>query len=211
MKTESRNALPLCIDYQMIYQALEIIKDQASNYLEAQLQTAGLVVLENIAKLDEPGFNTITDKVVLTLINMEEEVTLKNQPTSYIRNDETHYKNQPIHLNLYVLFSVNRTGYDNSLNALSTVIEFFQSKKIFTNANTVLNPAIPALAEVTEFKLTVDLYTPTFEQQNYIWGTLGGKSIPNAMFKVTLVKIDSSRLLQKGTQISSAESTALPI
>jgi hypothetical protein len=110
-----------------------------------------------------------------------------------------------------VLFSVNRTGYDNSLNALATVIEFFQSKKVFTQANTVLNPAIPALAAVTEFKLTVDLYTPTFEQQNYIWGTLGGKALPSAMYKITLVKIDSGRLLQKGSQISSADSTALPI
>lgn len=195
----------------MIYQALEIIKDQVSSYLETQLGTANLVVLENIAKLDEPGFNAITDKVVLSLINMEEESTLKNRPTSFVKNNETQYKNQAIHLNLYVLFSVNRTGYDNSLNALSTVIEFFQSKKIFTQANTVLNPATPALADVTQFKLTVDLYTPTFEQQNYIWGTLGGKSIPNAMYKITLVKIDAGRLLQKGTQISSTESNVLPI
>ena len=195
----------------MIYQALEIIKDQVSKYLEAQIGDANLVVLENIAKLDDPGFNTITDKVVLSLINMEEEATLRNKQTSYVKNNETIYKNQPIHLNLYVLFSINRTGYDKSLNALATVIEFFQSKKVFNQANTVLNPAIPALAAVTEFKLTVDLYTPTFEQQNYIWGTLGGKSLPSAMFKITLVKIDSGRLLQKGSQISSADTTASPI
>lgn len=195
----------------MIYQALEIIKDQASSYLESVLGTANLVVLENIAKLDEPGFNAITDKVVLSLINMEEEATLRNKKTAFIKNDETVYRNQPIHLNLYLLFSVNRTGYDKSLDALSGIIEFFQSKKIFTQANTVLNPAIPALADVNEFKLTIDLYTPTFEQQNYIWGTLGGKSLPSAMYKVTLVIIDSDRTLQRGTQISQAESNVNPI
>ncbi len=195
----------------MLYKALEIVKDQVSAYLETVTTTANLVVLENIAKLDDATVTTLVDKVVLTLINMEEEVTLKNKAGTYTSGDNAEYKNPPIHLNLYLLFSVNRTNYDQSLDDLASVVEFFQGKRLFNNANTVLNPANTALTDVTEFKFTVELYTPTFEQQNYIWGTLGGKSLPNAMYKLTLAKIDRDTIRGTTTRISNTQNTVLPI
>ena len=195
----------------MIYKALEIVKDQVASYLEVVTTTANLVVLENIAKLDDATVTTMVDKVALTLINMEEEITLKNKASSYFGGDDPQYKNPPIHLNLYLLFCINRTNYDQALDDLSSIIEFFQGKRLFNNANTVLNPANTALADVSDFKFTMELYTPTFEQQNYIWGTLGGKSLPSAMYKLTLAKVDSNAIRGKGTRISNAQNTTLPI
>jgi len=195
----------------MIYESLEIIKDQVSSYLNDKTGDANLVVLENIAKIDDPQVFNISDKVVLSLINLEEEAALKNQSRSLNENGETVYKNHPIHLNLYLLFSINRSGYDKSLIALSGILEFFQGKKVFTQSNTPLNPVIPALTTVTKFRFTVDLYTPTFEQQNYVWGTLGGKSLPSAMFKVSLVTIDRETIQEKGVIISQLTQEANPI
>jgi len=191
----------------MIYETLEILKDQVSNYLEAKLTDANLVALENIARLDDPDITTMNDKVVLSLLNLDEEVTLKNHPNVRFNNGETIYKNKPVNLNIYVLFSANRTGYSKSLTALSCVIEFFQSKNVFTQTNTLLNPTITALANIKEFKFLVDLYTPTFEQLNYIWGTLGGKSLPSVMYKVSLLKIESDAIKDKGTSISEMTKT----
>ena len=195
----------------MIYKALEIVKDQVSTYLESVTSTANLVVLENIAKLDDSTVTTMVDKVVLSLINMEEEVTLKNKAAAYTNGGATQYKNAPIHLNLYLLFSMNRTNYVQALDDLSSIIEFFQGKRLFNNANTVLNPANTALTDVNDFKFTMELYTPTFEQQNYIWGTLGGKSVPSAMYKLTLAKVDRNTILSAGTAVSNTQNTALPI
>jgi hypothetical protein len=40
-----------------------------------------------------------------------------------------------------------------------------------------------------EFKMTLELYCPTFEEQNHIWGTLGGKQLPSVMYLARLVEV----------------------
>lgn len=186
----------------MIYETLEIVKDQVSKYLEQKTADANLVVLENVSKHDDPDLNIMKDKIVLSLLNIEEEIALKNNPNVKFKNGETIYKNPPVNLNIFALFSANRNTYTRSLTAISLIIEFFQYKKIFTQINTPLNPAIPALNNIKEFRFVAELYTPTFEQLNYIWGTMGGKSLPSVLYKISIVKIESDALLEKGKPIT---------
>ncbi len=187
---------------QLIYETLEIVKDQVSKYLELKTTDSNLVVLENVSKHDDPDINTMNDKVVLSLLNIEEETALKNNPNVKFKNGETIYKNPAVNLNIFALFSSNRSTYTSSLTALSFIIEFFQSKKIFTQTNTPLNPSIPALENIKEFRFIAELYTPTFEQLNYIWGTLGGKALPSVLYKISIVKIESDSLVEKGKPIT---------
>ncbi|MEZ4875148.1 MAG: DUF4255 domain-containing protein [Flavobacteriaceae bacterium] len=191
----------------MIYETLEIIKDQVSLFLEDKLSENNLLVLENVAKIEDPDISTMNDKVVLSLINIEEEITMKNLPNVQFKNGSYQYKNKPINLNLYVLFSSNRSVYTKAITALSAIIEFFQNKKVFNQSNTPLNPTITALDDVKEFKFITELYTPTFEQLNYIWGTLGGKSVPNVMYKVSIIKVEGSAITKKGSAITEIEGT----
>ena len=191
----------------MIYETLEIIKDQVSIFLEAKLSENNLLVLENIAKMEDPDITTMNDKVVLSLINLEEEIAMKNLPNVNFKNGSYEYKNKPINLNLYILFSANRSVYTKSITAISAIIEFFQDKKVFNQLNTPLNPTITALDGVKEFKFTVELYTPTFEQLNYVWGTLGGKSVPNVMYKVSIIKVEGTSVVKKGSAITEIEGT----
>lgn len=186
----------------MIYETLEIIKDQIGQFLDAKLSETNSVVMENVAKLEDITVTMMNDKVVLTLLNLEEEIALKNKPNVNFVNGEYVYKNKPINLNLYILFSANKTTYTTAITALSFIIEFFQNKKVFTQTNTVLNPTILALSNIKEFKFNIELYTPTFEQQNYIWGTLGGKSVPNVMYKVSIVKVEGTNISEKGIPIT---------
>jgi len=63
----------------MIYEALQIISEQLDKYLsDAGLNN--LVVLENIGLLESADENAenLKGKVVLTLLNLEEEPALKN-------------------------------------------------------------------------------------------------------------------------------------
>ena len=186
----------------MIYETLEIVKDQVSKYLELKTADSNLVVLENVSKHDNQDINSMNDKVVLSLLNIEEEISLKNNPNVKFKNGETIYKNTPVNLNVFALFAANRSTYTRSLTAISLIIEFFQSKKIFTQTNTPLNPTIPAFENIKEFRFIAELYTPTFEQLNYIWGTLGGKALPSVLYKISVVKIESDTLLEKGTPIT---------
>ncbi|MBO9584827.1 MAG: DUF4255 domain-containing protein [Flavobacterium sp.] len=176
----------------MIFEVIQIISEQVNSYLE-EIGLEKTVVPENIAFLESQNEDIATalkDGVALTVINLDEEATLKNFPNHIIENTKTIYKNSIVNLNLFILFSANRDKYINSLKDISKIIEFFQGKKLFTQANTIYNRNSSAMSNVDNFRFTVELYTPTFEELNYIWGTLGGKQLPSALYKVSMIQIE---------------------
>lgn len=188
----------------MIFEVIQIISEQVNNYLD-EIGLDKSVVAENIAFLESQNEDIATalkDSVALTLINLDEEATLKNFPNHTIENSKTIYKNSIVNLNLYILFSANRDKYVNSLKDISKIIEFFQGKKLFTQANTIYNRNNIAMSNVDNFRFTVELYTPTFEELNYIWGTLGGKQFPSALYKVSMIQIERNITQAEGQLIS---------
>jgi len=191
----------------MIFEVIQIITEQVNNYLD-EIGLDKTVVAENIAFLEsqnETVSGNLEDKVALTLINLDEEAALKNFPNHTIENSKTIYKNNIINLNLYLLFSANRNKYINSLNDISKIIAFFQGKKLFTQANTIYNRNNVAMSNINNFRFSVELYTPTFEELNYIWGTLGGKQLPSALYKVSMIQIERNIAQGEGQLISKVE------
>lgn len=178
----------------MIYECLQILKEQLSaRYTELGMNNQ--LVLENIALFGTGGEegSKVEGKVVLSLIRIEEEPTLKNIPNYKLKNDKVEYRNTPVHLNLYILITANCDSYEKSLSYLSRSIEFFQGKTVFTAANTVYNRTNVAMQVLNEFKFVVSLYTPGFEELNHIWGTLGGRQLPSALYKVQLIRIEQDK------------------
>ncbi|PXY39321.1 DUF4255 domain-containing protein [Flavobacterium cheongpyeongense] len=191
----------------MIFEVIQIITEQVNNYLD-EIGLDKSVVAENIAFLESQNEDIATalkDSVALTLINLDEESTLKNFPNHAIENAKTIYKNSIINLNLYLLFSANRDKYLNSLNDISKIITFFQGKRLFTQANTIYNRNNIAMSNVDNFRFTIELYTPTFEELNYIWGTLGGKQLPSALYKVSMIQIERDITQNEGQLISKVK------
>ncbi|GAA3630187.1 DUF4255 domain-containing protein [Flavivirga jejuensis] len=187
----------------MIYETLEIVMDQITKFLETKSNDDSILVLENIAKQDDALVTRLKDRVAVSLLNMEEEATLKNIPNTSFKNGKTIYKNNKVNLNLYVLFSANRIAYDKALISISNIVEFFQSKKVFTQVNTPFTSTSSIFDDLKEFKFIVDLYTPTFEQLNYIWGTLGGKSVPSVLYRISIIEIESTNMHDTGIPISN--------
>ena len=186
----------------MIYEALQIISEQLNLYLSSE-GLINLVKLENIALLQPSADNSekVDGKVVLTLINLDEEKTLKNLPNYKVINKQsTEYKNPPIHLNLYLLISANCNTYVNSLRSISKTIEFFQGKSIFTSENTIYTVK-EDFDVLNNFKLIVNLHTPTFEELNHIWGTLGGRQLPSVIYQIQMIEIDKKELSGTGPVI----------
>lgn len=187
----------------MIFEVIQIIAEQVNNYL-VEIGLEKSVVPENIALLESQSHEAgefLKDGVALTLINLDEEAALKNFPNHTVENTKTIYKNSVINLNLYILFSANRDKYINSLKDISKIIEFFQGKKLFTQANTTYNRNSSAMSNVDNFRFSVELYTPTFEELNYIWGTLGGKQLPCALYKVSMIQIERNIVQSEGQVI----------
>jgi len=183
----------------MIFEVLQIITEELNNYFEGNP-----VSLENIASVTSEQGNsggTATD-IILTLLNLQEETTLKNTPNYSVNGTNITYKNPIINLNLYILFSANNNKYDEALKSLSKIIEYFQGKKVFTQTNTTYNRDNSAMSDITNFKFVIDLFTPSFEELNFVWGTLGGKQLPSVMYRVSLIEIERDAVLSKGGLIS---------
>ena len=190
----------------MLFETVQIIEEQVNSYFEECGLTKS-VVAENVGILETSSDNItrIEDKVALTLLNLGEEATLKNFPNQVNQGSKVIYKNNIINLNLYILFSANRSTYIKSLNDISKIIEFFQGKRLFTQANTVYDRNNTSLANIENFRFTVELYTPTFEEMNFIWGTLGGRQLPSALYKVSMIQIERNILQGEGQLISNIE------
>ncbi len=182
----------------MIYEVLQVVTEEVNNYLNANA-----VTLENIANVEQEGEGD-SSGVILTLLSMKEEFTLKNQSNYQINGTEVNYKNPKVNLNLYILFSANNATYKESLKSISKIMQFFQGKRIFTQANTSFLREGDML-DVKDFKFIVDLFTPSFEELNFIWGTLGGKQYPSAIYKISLIEIERDTILKKGAVISGLD------
>jgi hypothetical protein len=188
----------------MLFDALKLIQGAFQAYItevEDPPPTQEIMVLDNIALAEELGGNreNLDGKIVMSLVNLQEETTLKNMPYYRQENGRTVYRNPPVNLNLFVLFSVlQREQYETSLKRLSRVVEFFQWRKEFSFSATP-----PPLGSISQdIRIYADLYTLTFEQLNHLWGALGGKQVPFVLYKMRLVEIEAQKPQGEGSVIT---------
>ncbi|WP_169714417.1 DUF4255 domain-containing protein [Algoriphagus antarcticus] len=138
-------------------------------------------------------------KVILTLINLEEDRIAESQLSYQKKNDNFQVINPPVNINALILFSVYATSYPTALRLLSNVISFFQSNTVFTPEK---YPHLNAKVEEDKpweklEKLLVNLYGTTLEQQNNLWAALGAKYMPNVIYKIrTMSFIDHEPKMQ---------------
>ena len=180
----------------MIDLAMSLLQAEMAAYLIAKGDSAANIVIDNIGLAETSNGSSLVDNIVITLVNIEEESALKNQ--SAVRRFSAGtalYESAPVYLNLYVLVTCNYfgDGYILALKRLSLVIQFLQGKSSFSSASSVatgiFTPIADTAADLTELKFTLELYTLTFEQINHLWGSLGGRQVPFAMYKLRLVGI----------------------
>ena len=127
----------------MIFEALQLLKTELGNYIESKddLGSASDVVLGNVALIESEEGEHLSQKIIINLVNVEEESALKNirAHTTNSLNGKVVYKNPPVHLNLYILFCANyqgaETSYPTALKRLAHIFQFFQGKNVFTQKN----------------------------------------------------------------------------
>lgn len=175
------------------------------------------VVLGNIGLSSALGGTEtyMQDKIVLSLVNLMEEVTLKNASAYRKNSAQPTVEIPPTFLNLFLLFTANFASppgssgssqvlYNNGLRLLSLVIEFFQSRRVFTVQN---SPAIDVVQNpaLQELKIAIDLFPLTFEQVNHLWGSLGGKQMPFVLYKARVLPLKKERVVRRGGLIRDVQ------
>ena len=192
----------------MIDIALQLLKDELTNYLSTR--DTATVIIDNVGLFETSAGVGLTENIIITLVNVEEESTLKNQPVvkrPFVGN--AIYQNPPVYLNLYVLLTCNYTGdhYTLALKRLSYIIRFLQSKNSFSISSSVSGGTVNFDdPDIIDLKFTLELYTLTFEQVNHLWGSLGGRQMPFVMYKLRLVAITERTVLREVPLIEEIES-----
>lgn len=176
--------------------------DEAIDYIRQEVRlrlgiSDAEVIAGNIHILKE---NANASGVYVSLVNLEEEIALKNT-SHYTRvNGTVHYKEPPVYVNLFLLFAFDFSNYGTSLLRLSETIELFQSKPVFSAENDVPgNPFPPGLD-----RLTFSLFNLNFEQLNHLWGVLGGAYLPSVLYKIRLVKVQRDESIE-GPEITTIQ------
>lgn len=169
----------------MVKEALDFLRIELDTYLNLKtLQNTEWVSLENVAFINDGNANSESkSKIILSLVNVEEDNVMKQQENFSRAEGRILYKNPKIFLNLFILFTTNATSYPDSLKKLSMVMQFFQANPAF---DSLTSPNLDAKIE----KLLVKMHSLSFEQLNHLWGVLGGKYMPSVLYKVTQVVID---------------------
>jgi hypothetical protein len=176
----------------MIAESLNFLAAELNAYLNLKMMATSdaRVKVGNVARAMDgslSGTDSLDEKAILSLVNLEEDRSVRRQETTIKTATTARYKNPPLLLNLYILLSVNKANYPDSLVLLGHLVQFFQFQNLFTPlTHPGLDPRIQ--------QLTVELYTMNFEQVNHLWSTLGGKYLPSALYKVRQLAVDENAI-----------------
>ncbi len=184
----------------MLQKALGIIQSDLNSYLKLKFDfNEDIVLLSNFVGVDGTSSIKSENKVIVTLVNLEHEtvIGLRHEP-----REEVALRNNPIHLNAYVLLSsyFGDNNYAEALKFLSEVVGFFQGKQVFDHNNT---PSLPnGIA-----KLIFKMQTYSFQELSHLWGMLGAKYLPSVVYQMRLIAIDSERTTDVLPSISGTETS----
>lgn len=191
----------------MIHSALEFLTQELNAFIKLKVGDAvdDRIFLSSVT--NETGIIIPDKSLGLSLINIEEERTIKDQKSTYINPvGKVEKRNPEIQLNLYILITANfqnkrqndsSDDYVEGLKQLSYAISYFQSKNVFTRENS------PAMASYDDrlTKIVVELYSYSFEQLYNFWTVVGAKYLPSVLYKVKTLRIQENAIQQSGDPI----------
>jgi hypothetical protein len=185
----------------MIHTVLEAIRNELDEFLKRRRHSEpnkSHVMLSELVSIDGGVHEEALDKVIITLINVEQERVALNARAF----DGNTRKNPPIGLNLVVLISANYKPeeYFGALQDLSSVIGFFQGKQLFTAQNT---PGFPDRF----FKMTVEMINLDMRELSNFWTAVGSKHLPSVIYKLRMISISADMILEETREIIGVETT----
>lgn len=92
------------------------------------------------------------------------------------------------------------------------MIQFLQARNSFSVSSSVAAETLDIEdPDIRDLRFTMELYTLTFEQINHLWGSLGGRQVPFAMYKLRLVAITENRILRESPLIEELDTNLVNI
>jgi hypothetical protein len=170
----------------MIGDVLVLLKNRLNSHFRALVSgTSGysedkVFFVDSGVKTDQNPFKL--EAISIVLFNIEQDKAFRQaEPYARLSSDGISKKTQPdIAFNLYILFAVRFTSYEQGLHYLSLIIQYFQSHNHLDHENTT------ELADNIDH-LIVELFSMTVTQQNELWSSLRTGYLPSVAYKVKAI------------------------
>lgn len=175
----------------MIAHALTIVRNEMERHLAAFGGPSPHTELGNPADV---GVNSVghglRDLLLLSVVTIRDERASRNLPDPVI--EESARRVPPSVLNLSLLVCATHSQYPDALTALSRAVTFLHATTVFTpqtvDPQSLVDGAPTNQSErLTNFRLVVDLRSPSFEEANSMWGMLGGRQYPFALYSMRIL------------------------
>jgi len=178
----------------------------AKNVNQHLMRTFGLnedvVVVSNILEQDGTVATHVNNKIVVSLVNIEEESVLRNRqaPPARSAGARAVVTSPPIHVNLYLMFASYFSGsnYQEGLKFISNTIFYLQGQSVFNQHNSPgLDPGID--------KLTMEMHNLDITDLSNLWGVLSGKYLPSVLYKVRMIGVDAGTVRDQVPGVSQPD------
>lgn len=167
----------------MISKAIQFITNHLNEYFKGQSAIAeDTVIASSLMNLDGSISDTIENKIVLSVINIEEEKSMRNSI-----DPAKSFHGTPLHLNLYLLLTANyiSENYAEGLKNLSEIMSVFERTPLFDRQNF---PGMPV-----EFsRMTLEIKNLSLEDMGAIWSAIGAKHQPSVLYKVRIAMLQKN-------------------
>jgi hypothetical protein len=176
----------------MIGRVLVFLRGRLNDYLRAELG-GGIddPAVDKVVFLDGDKMEPLTFQegaVSEVLINVEEDRLLRAaDPYARATEDGRPLRVQPdIRLSLHLLFIARFKQYDRAWDHLAKIIECLQTTRVFDRAS---SPDLPDGVD----RLTVELVTQGFAEQNDVWNALRTTYHPSIAYRVRMVVLRDAK------------------
>lgn len=172
----------------MIDSTISHVASSLNQYLRRKFDLSeDIAVVSNIVDQDGSVMPDINNKIVIFLVNLEQETArglFSCNTSRSAAQDAGSYP--PVHLNMYLMFSANFNGnnYMEALKFLSCVISYFQRHPIFIHHNS------PDLEKEVN-KLVFDIENLNMKDLSSLWSVINGKYLPSILYKVRMITYEA--------------------
>lgn len=184
----------------MIDRSMGFVVEALNSFLEDRhISDTAIAELSGLTTLEGDPPKNIANKIVVTVLNIEREaaaITSAPMPLRPTAEGGFVRTKQDLALNIYMMVSASFDDrYKDGLRVLSGALGFFQSNPIITPAS---HPNLPVgIRQLTFQMVNMDLQT-----LGHVWGVLGGRYMPSAVYKMRLVTIDDAWLTELVPEIT---------
>lgn len=186
----------------MISQFITFLKNDLNSFITNKKGVnESFVLFANLNNINENPQGA-DNKIIISIVNIEEEKLLKH-PDNYTKTTtEINYKKPAVWLNFICLFTFYTKSNENydGIDLLANVVQYFQSRPRITKTTAVVPEAFPAMYE--DFR--AEFVSLNYEQTNYLWGLFGGKYHPSVIYKFKTIPIDNLDITPGGPPILDA-------